>query len=167
MDALWLNPWYASPQVDAGYDVSDYRRLDPLFGTLEDAQELIADAHEHGLRLILDIVPNHTSDQHPWFQEALASSQGSEARARYHFRPGRGVDGSEPPTDWPSIFGGPAWTRTVDADGKPGDWYLHLFAPEQPDLNWTNPEVRRSSRTSCGSGWTRGWTASGSMWRTD
>ncbi|MEY9908660.1 alpha-glucosidase [Catenulispora sp. MAP12-49] len=143
VDALWLNPWYASPQVDAGYDVSDYRRLDPLFGTLEDAKGLIADAHEHGLRLILDIVPNHTSDQHPWFQEALAASQGSDARARYHFRPGRGADGSQPPTDWPSIFGGPAWTRTVDADGEPGDWYLHLFAPEQPDLDWTNPEVRR------------------------
>ncbi|WP_194893013.1 glycoside hydrolase family 13 protein [Catenulispora pinisilvae] len=142
VDALWLNPWYASPQVDAGYDVSDYRRLDPLFGTLEDAKALIADAHAHGLRLILDIVPNHTSDQHPWFQEALTAAPGSPARSRYHFRPGRGVDGSEPPTDWPSIFGGPAWTRTVDADGKPGDWFLHLFAPEQPDLNWTNPEVR-------------------------
>ncbi|WP_194924257.1 glycoside hydrolase family 13 protein [Catenulispora pinisilvae] len=142
VDALWLNPWYASPQVDAGYDVSDYRRLDPLFGTLEDAKALIADAHAHGLRLILDIVPNHTSDQHPWFQEALTAAPGSPARSRYHFRPGRGVDGSEPPTDWPSIFGGPAWTRTVEADGKPGDWFLHLFAPEQPDLNWTNPEVR-------------------------
>jgi alpha-glucosidase len=129
--------------VDAGYDVSDYRRLDPLFGTLEDAKGLIADAHEHGLRLILDIVPNHTSDQHAWFQEALASPRGSAARARYHFRPGRGADGAKPPTDWPSIFGGPAWTRTVDADGKPGDWYLHLFAPEQPDLNWANAEVRR------------------------
>ncbi|MEZ0115509.1 alpha-glucosidase [Catenulispora sp. EB89] len=143
VDALWLNPWYASPQVDAGYDVSDYRRLDPLFGDLDDAKALINEAHEHGLRLILDIVPNHTSDRHAWFQEALASAPGSEARARYHFRPGRGADGSEPPTDWPSIFGGPAWTRTVDADGKPGDWYLHLFAPEQPDLNWTNPQVRR------------------------
>jgi alpha-glucosidase len=143
VDALWLNPWYASPQVDAGYDVSDYRRLDPLFGTLDDAKALIQEAHQNGLRLILDLVPNHTSDQHPWFQEALAAEPGSAERARYHFRPGRGVDGSEPPTDWPSIFGGPAWTRTVDADGKPGDWYLHLFAPEQPDLNWTNAEVRR------------------------
>ncbi|WP_194917790.1 glycoside hydrolase family 13 protein [Catenulispora rubra] len=143
VDALWLNPWYASPQVDAGYDVSDYRRLDPLFGDLDDAKALIQEAHAHGLRLILDIVPNHTSDQHAWFQSALAAGPGSEARARYHFRPGRGADGSEPPTDWPSIFGGPAWTRTVDADGKPGDWYLHLFAPEQPDLNWTNQQVRR------------------------
>jgi alpha-glucosidase len=143
VDALWLNPWYASPQVDAGYDVSDYRRLDPLFGTLDDAEALIREAHEHGLRLILDIVPNHTSDQHPWFQEALAAEPSSVARSRYHFRPGRGVNGAEPPTDWPSIFGGPAWTRTVDADGEPGDWYLHLFAPEQPDLDWTNGEVRR------------------------
>ena len=143
VDALWLNPWYASPQVDAGYDVSDYRRLDPLFGTLDDAEALIAEAHDHGLRLILDIVPNHTSDRHPWFQEALAAAPGSAARSRYHFQPGRGPDGSKPPTDWPSVFGGPAWTRTVDADGKPGDWYLHLFAPEQPDLNWTNPEVHR------------------------
>ncbi|NUR28916.1 MAG: glycoside hydrolase family 13 protein [Catenulispora sp.] len=142
VDALWLNPWYASPQVDAGYDVSDHRRLDPLFGTLEEAEVLIAEAHEHGLRLILDLVPNHTSDQHPWFQEALATPSGSAARARYHFRPGRGRDGAEPPTDWPSIFGGPAWTRTADADGRPGEWYLHLFAPEQPDLNWSNPEVR-------------------------
>ena len=143
VDALWLNPWYASPQVDAGYDVSDYRRLDPLFGTLADAEALITEAHGHGLRLILDIVPNHTSDQHPWFQEALAAAPGSAARSRYHFRPGRGRGGAKPPTNWPSIFGGPAWTRTVDSDGKPGDWYLHLFAPEQPDLNWTNPEVRR------------------------
>ncbi|MCQ4084064.1 glycoside hydrolase family 13 protein [Streptomyces sp. RB6PN25] len=142
VDALWLNPWYTSPQVDAGYDISDYRAIDPCFGTLDEAKGLINEAHQHGIRLILDLVPNHTSDQHRWFQEALSGGPGSPARRRYHVRPGQGPRGSEPPNNWPSIFGGPAWTRTTDPDGTPGDWYLHLFAPEQPDLNWDHPEVR-------------------------
>ncbi len=141
VDALWINPWYPSPQVDAGYDVADYRAVDPAYGDLAQAERLIAAAHDAGLQVLLDIVPNHTSDRHAWFQAALAGD--AEARARYVFRPGRGPAGDEPPNDWRSTFGGPAWTRTTAADGTPGDWYLHLFAPEQPDLDWTNPEVRR------------------------
>ncbi|GHF32462.1 alpha-glucosidase [Streptomyces mashuensis] len=142
VDALWLTPFYASPQADGGYDVSDYRAVDPLFGDLSDADDLVREAHRQGLRVIVDIVPNHTSDRHAWFEEALADRPGGTARARYHFRPGKGENGELPPNDWESVFGGPAWTRTTDADGTPGEWYLHLFAPQQPDLNWDNPEVR-------------------------
>ncbi|MFD9371021.1 alpha-amylase family glycosyl hydrolase [Streptomyces sp. NPDC060020] len=134
VDAVWLTPFYVSPQADGGYDVADYRAVDPLFGDLSDADELVRAAHALGLRVIVDVVPNHTSVQHPWFRAALAGD--AEARARYLFRPGRGADGSEPPNDWESIFGGPAWTRVAD-----GAWYLHLFAPEQPDLDWDHPEV--------------------------
>ena len=141
VDAVWVNPWFPSPMVDGGYDVADYRDIDPLFGTLADAEAFIAEAHALGLRVLLDIVPNHTSDRHAWFQAALASAPGSRERARYLFRDGRGPGGSEPPTDWESVFGGPAWTRVVEADGAPGQWYLHLFAPEQPDLDWSEPEV--------------------------
>lgn len=142
IDALWVNPWYPSPMADGGYDVADYRDIDPAFGTLADATALIDEAHAHGLRVLLDIVPNHTSDEHPWFRAALASGPGSPERARYHFREGRGQDGSEPPTDWRSVFGGPAWTRTNGHEGPPGQWYLHLFDTRQPDLDWSNPEVR-------------------------
>ncbi|MFB6821652.1 alpha-amylase family glycosyl hydrolase [Streptomyces virginiae] len=134
VDAVWLTPFYVSPQADGGYDVADYRAVDPLFGDLSDADELVRAAHALGLRVIVDVVPNHTSEQHPWFRAALAGDPG--ARARYHFRPGRGDGGELPPNDWESIFGGPAWTRLPD-----GDWYLHLFAPEQPDLDWDHPEV--------------------------
>ncbi|MFI9354721.1 glycoside hydrolase family 13 protein [Streptomyces lydicus] len=137
IDAIWINPWYKSPMADHGYDVADYREIDPLFGTVADAEALIEEAHEHGIRVIPDIVPNHTSDQHAWFQAALAAGPGSPERARYHFREGRGPDGAEPPNNWQSVFGGPAWTRLPD-----GQWYLHLFAPEQPDLNWQHPEVQ-------------------------
>jgi alpha-glucosidase len=136
VDAIWITPFYPSPMVDGGYDVADYRDIDPLFGTLDDAQALIDDAHDHGIRVIIDIVPNHTSDQHPWFQAALDAPRGSPERARYIFRPGRGRDGDQPPNDWISVFGGSAWERIGD-----GDWYLHLFAVEQPDLDWTNREV--------------------------
>jgi alpha-glucosidase len=142
VDAIWINPWYPSPMADAGYDVSDYRAIDPRFGTLTDAEALLEEAHQAGLRVLLDIVPNHTSDQHPWFQAALAAGPGSAARERYLFRPGRGEDGSEPPNDWLSVFGKSAWTRVVEPGGRPGEWYLHLFAPEQPDLDWNHPEVR-------------------------
>ncbi|MEV0990559.1 alpha-amylase family glycosyl hydrolase [Streptomyces sp. NPDC049949] len=135
VDAVWLTPFYVSPQADGGYDVADYRAVDPLFGDLSDADELVRAAHALGLRVIVDVVPNHTSERHPWFREALAHPA-SEARTRYHFRPGRGPGGERPPNDWESVFGGPAWTRTPD-----GAWYLHLFAPEQPDLNWEHPEV--------------------------
>ncbi len=142
VDALWFNPWYASPMADAGYDVADYRRIDPAFGTLAEAEALIREAHDLGLRIIVDIVPNHVSDQHAWFREALAAGPGSEARDLFWFRPGRGTAGELPPNDWKSEFGGPAWTRADDPDGRPGEWYLHLFAAEQPDLNWNNPKVR-------------------------
>ncbi len=134
VDALWLTPFYRSPMVDGGYDVADYRDVDPQFGTLEDFDEMIAAAHAHGLRIIVDIVPNHSSSAHAWFQRALAGDPA--ARDRYIFRAGRGAHGEQPPNDWESIFGGPAWTRTAD-----GDWYLHLFDPAQPDFDWNNPEV--------------------------
>ncbi|MCQ8773436.1 glycoside hydrolase family 13 protein [Streptomyces telluris] len=142
VDAVWLTPFYASPQADGGYDVADYRAVDPLFGDLSDADDLVREAHRLGLRVIVDIVPNHTSDQHAWFRAALADRDGGPARERYHFRPGRGASGELPPNDWESVFGGPAWTRTARPDGTPGEWYLHLFAPEQPDLNWDDREVR-------------------------
>lgn len=142
VDAVWLSPFYVSPQKDGGYDVADYRDVDPLFGTLQDADDLVAAAHQAGLRIIVDLVPNHTSSEHPWFQAALAAEPGSPERERYMFRPGKGEDGSEPPNNWQSTFGGDAWTRTTNPDGTPGDWYLHLFDSTQPDLNWENPEVR-------------------------
>ncbi|HSS66928.1 MAG TPA: glycoside hydrolase family 13 protein [Nocardioidaceae bacterium] len=140
VDALWINPWYPSPMADAGYDVADYRVIDPVFGTLADAEALLREAIAADLRVILDIVPNHTSSEHRWFQAALAGDE--QARRRYLFRPGRGPRGDQPPNDWRSQFGGSAWTRVVDGDGRAGDWYLHLFAAGQPDLDWTNPEVR-------------------------
>ncbi|MGI8614967.1 MAG: glycoside hydrolase family 13 protein [Nocardioidaceae bacterium] len=140
VDALWVNPWYPSPMEDAGYDVSDYRAIEPAFGTLADAEDFVREAHECGFKVLLDIVPNHTSATHPWFEAALRDEPG--ARERYIFRAGRGPHGAEPPNDWRSNFGGPAWTRTTDPDGAPGEWYLHLFAPGQPDLEWSNPQVR-------------------------
>ncbi|MDX6740401.1 alpha-amylase family glycosyl hydrolase [Actinocorallia sp. A-T 12471] len=133
IDAIWLNPWYPSPLADGGYDVADYRDIHPSFGTLAEAEALIAEAHERGIRVIVDVVPNHTSDQSAWFKAALAAGPGSPERARFWFRPGVGEG---PPNDWQSIFGGPAWTQVPD-----GEWYLHLFAPEQPDFNWTHPDV--------------------------
>ncbi|MGW0708019.1 glycoside hydrolase family 13 protein [Streptomyces sp. NPDC002643] len=141
VDAVWLSPFYASPQADAGYDVADYRAVDPMFGNLLDADALIRDAHDLGLRVIVDLVPNHSSDQHEWFKRAVAEGPGSPLRDRYHFRAGKGGNGELPPNDWESIFGGPAWTRITEPDGTPGDWYLHLFAPEQPDFNWEHPAV--------------------------
>ncbi|MFC3896317.1 alpha-amylase family glycosyl hydrolase [Lentzea rhizosphaerae] len=137
VDALWLTPFYRSPMADHGYDVADPRDVDPLFGDLAAFDRLVADAHEHNIRVTVDLVPNHTSDLHEWFQEALQAGPGSMERSRYIFREGRGFDGSQPPNNWVSVFGGPAWTRVPD-----GQWYLHLFAPEQPDLNWDHPEVR-------------------------
>jgi alpha-glucosidase len=142
VDAIWLNPFYPSPQADAGYDVADYRDVDPKFGTLADVDALVAEAHALGLRVIIDLVPNHTSSEHAWFRAACAAAPGSPERARYLFRNGQGPHGDEPPNDWLSNFGGPAWSRLTTADGTPEQWYLHLFAPEQPDLDWTNPEVR-------------------------
>ncbi|GAA0276009.1 glycoside hydrolase family 13 protein [Streptomyces polychromogenes] len=142
VDAVWLSPFYASPQADAGYDVADYRAIDPMFGTLHDADAVIREAHGLGLRIIVDLVPNHCSDQHEWFKQALREGPGTPLRERFHFRPGKGESGEEPPNDWESIFGGPAWTRVED-----GEWYLHLFAPEQPDFNWEHPAVQDEFRS--------------------
>ena len=137
IDAVWLSPFYPSALADGGYDVADYRDVDPRVGTLDDFDALVAALHEQGIRILIDIVPNHTSNLHAWFQEALAAGPGSKARARYIFRDGTGPDRAGPPTDWVSLFGGSAWDRVPD-----GQWYLHTFAAEQPDLNWANPEVR-------------------------
>jgi alpha-glucosidase len=136
VDAVWITPFYTSPQHDHGYDVADYRDVDPLFGTLADFDAVLAKAHELGIRVIVDLVPNHTSSEHPWFVEALAAGPGSAARERYVFREGRGRGGARPPNNWRSMFGGPAWTRVED-----GAWYLHMFDSSQPDLNWWNDEV--------------------------
>lgn len=151
VDAVWLSPFYKSPQVDGGYDVADYRQVDPLFGSLADFDAMLQDAHRRGLKVIVDLVPNHTSDEHAWFREALAAAPGSPERDRYIFRdgkdevPGSG-DGGVAPNNWKSIFGGPAWSRITEADGSPGQWYLHLFDTKQPDLNWENPEVQEEMR---------------------
>lgn len=146
VDAVWLSPFFRSPQNDAGYDVSDYCDVDPLFGTLADFDDLLATAHDLGLRVIVDMVPNHTSDQHEWFQAALAAPEGSPERDRYIFRDGRGPDGDLPPNDWESVFGGPMWERVTRPDGTPGQWYLHIFDVSQPDLNWENPWVLEQFR---------------------
>jgi alpha-glucosidase len=137
VDALWLTPFYRSPMADHGYDVADPRDVDPLFGDLAAFDRLVAEAGEHGIRITIDLVPNHTSDTHTWFRDALSAGRGGAERERYLFRDGRGTDGSLPPNNWVSVAGGSAWTRVQD-----GQWYLHLFASEQPDLNWAHPEIR-------------------------
>lgn len=142
IDAIWLSPFMRSPQKDAGYDVSDYTDVDPLFGTLADFDAMVTRAHELGLRILVDLVPNHTSDQHAWFQAALSSPEGSPQRDYYHFKAGRGEHGELPPNNWVSMFGGPAWTRVTNPDGTGGQWYCHLFDSSQPDLNWENPAVQ-------------------------
>jgi len=136
IDAVWINPWYRSPLNDGGYDVADYREIDERFGTTSEAEEFISTARSHGIRVLVDLVPNHTSSDHRWFSQALAAPAGSPERARYHFLDGSGATGQSPPNDWQSVFGGPAWTRVSD-----GQWYLHLFDESQPDVNWENPEV--------------------------
>jgi alpha-glucosidase len=142
VDAIWITPWFPSPMRDGGYDVSDYRNIAEMFGTLADAERFIDDAHTRGLRVIIDLVPNHTSFRHEWFTAARDAGPGSRERDRYVFRPGSGPSGDEPPNNWRSVFGGRAWTRITERDGSPGEWYLHLFDSSQPDLNWTNEEVR-------------------------
>lgn len=142
VDAVWFTPWYLSPLADGGYDVADYRAIDPAFGTLAEAEALIREAGALGIRTIIDIVPNHVSDRHPWFQAALAAGPGSPERARFWFHPGLGENGDQLPTHWQSSFSGGTWSRTTNPDGTPGEWYLHLFTAEQPDLNWNHPEVR-------------------------
>lgn len=141
VDALWLNPVMVSPMVDHGYDVADPRDVDPLFGGMAALDRLLAAADAAGIKVTMDLVPNHTSSAHPWFRAALAAGAGSPERARYLFRDGRGPDGALPPNNWTSVFGGPAWTRVTEPDGRPGQWYLHLFDAAQPDLNWDNPEI--------------------------
>ena len=142
VDAIWITPWYPSPQKDHGYDVANYIDIEPEYGTLAEAEALIKETHQHGMRILLDIVPNHSSDLHEWFQAALKSPPGSPERNRYWFKDGKGEHGEIPPNNWRSVFGGPAWERVVESDGRPGQWYLHLFAVEQPDFNWENKEVR-------------------------
>ena len=141
VDALWISPWYPSPMADGGYDVSDYCDINPDFGTLADADALVAQAHELGLRVIIDLVPNHSSQEHPWFKKALAAAPGSPERDRYIFRDGRGENGELPPNNWPSVFGSGAWERITEPDGTPGQWYLHFFDVSQPDWNWENSDV--------------------------
>jgi len=142
VDAIWLSPFYTSPQADAGYDVANYRDIDPLFGTLADADTLLATAHDLGLKVIVDLVPNHSSDEHAWFRAALDAEAGSPERERYLFRDGRGPMGDLPPNNWNCVFGGSAWSRLTSDSGTDGQWYLHLFDAKQPDFNWDNPEVR-------------------------
>ena len=144
IDAVWLSPFMRSPQNDAGYDVSDYTEVDPIFGTLSDFDAMVTRAHQLGLRVLIDLVPNHTSDQHKWFQAAMQAGEGGQERAFYHFKNGRGENGELPPNNWLSLFGGPAWTRAAKPDGTPGQWYLHLFDSSQPDLNWANPAVQQA-----------------------
>lgn len=141
VDAIWITPWYPSPHHDHGYDVADYMDIEPDYGTLAEAETLIKEAHNFGIKFIIDIVPNHTSSDHEWFQAALKAAPGSVERNRYIFRDGKGANGDLPPNNWEAVFGGPAWQRVTEADGKLGQWYLHLFAVEQPDLNWENLEV--------------------------
>src|SRR5512132_3863140 len=135
VDAVWISPIFPSPMADFGYDISDYTGIDPLFGSLEEFDALLAAAHEHGLKVLLDLVPNHTSDQHPWFQESRSFRQ--SARRDWYIWRDPAPDGG-PPNNWLSNFGGPAWTF----DAGSGQYYAHTFLKEQPDLNWRHPDVR-------------------------
>jgi alpha-glucosidase len=146
VDAIWLSPCYPTPDRDGGYDVADYLRIADVYGGTEALDRLLAGAHELGLRVLLDIVPNHCSSEHAWFQAALREGPGGEHRSRFLFRDGRGPDGAEPPNNWQSIFGGPAWTRVREPDGKLGQWYLHLFDSSQPDFEWRHPAVAEHFR---------------------
>jgi alpha-glucosidase len=142
IDAVWVSPFYDSPLHDGGYDVADYRRVDPRLGTMADLDALIAGLHARGMRLLMDIVPNHTSSEHAWFREALAAGPGSPAWDRYVIREGRD-GGTTPPNNWRSVFHGAGWSPMPGPDGAPtGFWYLHLFDTTQPDLNWDSEEVR-------------------------
>ncbi|MCO5216948.1 MAG: glycoside hydrolase family 13 protein [Thermomicrobiales bacterium] len=142
INAVWLSPFYPSALADGGYDVDDYRNIDPRIGTLAEFDVLVAELHDAGIRVIVDIVPNHSSNLHAWFQEAIVSPKGSEARNRYIFRDGKGKNGELPPNTWTSVFGGSAWQQITEPDGSPGQWYFHYFATEQPDFNWDNREVQ-------------------------
>lgn len=147
VDAIWVSPFYTSPLHDGGYDVADYRSIDTRLGSLDDVDTLVEQAHARGIRVLLDLVPNHSSSEHPWFVELLAAGPGSPAWDRYVVREGRGPNREEPPNNWRSVFHGRGWSQILDAEGEPtGYWYLHLFDTTQPDLNWDNPEVHAEFR---------------------
>ena len=160
IDGIWINPWYPSPLLDGGYDVADYRDIHPSYGTLEDADAMIEEAHEFGIRILVDLVPNHCSWDHVWFKAALQAAPGSPERARFHFTEGSVADDGTvgPPNNWKSVFGGSAWTQVDD-----GQWYLHLFDPSQPTSTGPTPRFARSSVRSCVSGLTAAPTVSVSM----
>ncbi|MET8678465.1 glycoside hydrolase family 13 protein [Streptomyces sp. NPDC004647] len=141
VDGIWLSPFYPSPQHDHGYDVADYCGVDPVYGDLGEFDLLVADAQRLGVKVVLDIVPNHCSSSHAWFRSALEEGPGGPSRSRFHFADGRGTHGELPPNNWRAMFGGSAWSRVTEPDGTPGQWYLHMFTPEQPDLNWREPAV--------------------------
>lgn len=161
VDAIWLSPFYPSQLADGGYDVDDYRNVDPKLGTMDDFDALAKAAHADGIKIVVDIVPNHSSNLHEWFKAALAAKPGSPERDRYIFRDGKGPNGDEPPTNWQNHFGGPAWTRVPD-----GQWYLHMFTKEQPDWNWKTRTCAPISSKPCVSGLTTVPTASAWTWRT-
>ncbi len=163
-DALWINPWYPSPMKDAGYDVSDFRDIEPTFGTLSDAEAMIGEAHALGLRVLLDIVPNHVSDQHALFQEAVGAGPGSRERERFIFREGRGPRGEERPNDWSSGFGGPAWTRVTEADGRPDSGTYTCSAPGSRTSTGALQRCGRSSRRQYASGLDAESMGFGSTW---
>lgn len=142
IDAVWLSPFYPSHLADGGYDVDDYRNVDPRIGTLADFNEMAEALHAAQIKLIIDIVPNHCSNYHEWFQAAVAAGPGSRERELFHFREGKGENGELPPNEWGAAFGGPAWTRVTEPDGNPGQWYFHMFSPEQPDWNWDHLDVQ-------------------------
>lgn len=143
VDAIWLCPCFPSPQKDHGYDVADYFDIEPTYGDLATFDRMVAAAREHGIKVMLDVVPNHCSSEHAWFKEAVAAGKGSPLRERFYFRDGKGENGELPPNNWIAIFGGPAWTRVTEPDGTPGQWYLHVFTPWQPDWNWGNDDVQQ------------------------
>lgn len=144
VDAIWFSPFYRSPDNDGGYDVADYRDIDPRFGTLAEVEALLQEAHAVGIKVLIDLVPNHTSSEHRFFQAALATAPGSAEWARYHVLPGRGENAELPPNNWRCVFTGDAWSPILDAAGEPtGFWYLHLFDTTQPDVNWENPDIQR------------------------
>lgn len=142
IDAIWFSPFYRSPDNDGGYDVADYRDIDPRFGTVDEVVAMVQEAHELGIKVIVDIVPNHTSSEHRFFKAALQTAPGSPEWSRYHVLPGKGLHGEQPPNNWRSVFAGEAWTQILDKSDRPtGYWYLHLFDDTQPDVNWSHPDI--------------------------
>ena len=143
VDAIWMSPCFPSPQHDHGYDVADYFDINPDYGDLATFDLLVAEARKRGIRIMLDVVPNHCSIEHAWFKSAVAAGKGSPLRERFYFRDGRGENGELPPNNWQSIFGGAAWTRITEPDGNPGQWYLHVFDYSQPDMNWEHEDIKK------------------------